>query len=670
MALPRPLNPAPATEEEQKDLTAKRVKQLSHLMEKMTSLILDTNENNLTYNKKTLPKYLIQFHTFIHSMDQKTLTHLYTAYIKDDTEVDLAEIESAIPLFKNRIADIFSDSPIDDNLKNAIKTFVGFLEALKPLAPVNKETSTQIETKESEISDYPTVATIIVDYHSNLEVRPNIDDSEKLNPEHVLTLGDRHGNALNLIQPFVRHQVIDIDEKSYAELVRIYNTDVPDPKNKESDPTFDAKLKSYIDDMATFDRILDTAFEKVDPKNIGKVRLLGDLISDRGKNDYFNFRIIECLSQKKLIKEIIYSNHDYDGITSLYNMTYPNNKLALWFQPEDNRFKESFINLTKLIDLGAVSLEKINKLVYTHYFPYLKIIGYAPEEQDNKQKNLTIFTHAPTKFIDSLTVAAKELLHDAKFDPSNLSLPSLINTIDQFNKTALGSTINESETKPYVVPFINDRIANLEFKNSAEAKTAFPPQIDDYRITYTSGHDASKVMNEYLENPRDVPYGTLLKMLQFKDKLYHTCSLDNILGKKISPSKENSTGIYFTKLSHEPLELELIFQIEINVLPTLKNSLSPTLYDLFKGSLEVYEENKDHKTFLESWKKAGEFSLEMLKTSSTPVSPHIAHSLLSPPANPEVMQLTKTLNEADQIIDRYMKELMPEAPKPVSKTSL
>src|SRR3990167_9276316 len=109
-----------------------------------------------------------------------------------------------------------------------------------------------------------------VDIHSY----PKIEERLALQKGDELTIGDLHGNALKLTYFLIRHQILDVDEKNYRDLVKIYD-------KKPDDLT--AK------DLEKFNAILENS--RVNP-GMGTIRLIGDVLADRGSNDYFTLEIL------------------------------------------------------------------------------------------------------------------------------------------------------------------------------------------------------------------------------------------------------------------------------------------------------------------------------------------------------------------------------------------
>jgi hypothetical protein len=490
-----------------------------------------------------------------------------------------------------------------------------------------------IESKEiKESKKKNSLTELVIDYEANIHQYPIKNDNEKLTPGKILTVGDMHGNALKFIYILIRHQILDISEEKYNELIKIYNTPVPKRSEQESDPTFEARVIEYKKNMATFDGIIGDAFNKIDPAKVGQLRLIGDIISDRGKSDYFTLKIFECIGKKSpsVIKEILLGNHDYDALIHIYNLNHPDKKINPWFDEKEHApFKQSFLNLIELIELKLVSLEWVTNTINTHFKPLLKLISYAREESQNKDKWLSLYAHAPTKILLHL----KEAISHFKIKPtlSDNKLNNLINDIDAINKILTeAKEISDPDFRQIILPFFEPKIERLTFQNKEEEEALFPRKITDYYTHFISGHHSSLKTYQFLQYPIHSLKSDFEKVLRFTENLENTCTLDNLFGRS-SPQ-----AIYFNRLASEPPSLQLMLSIEI-ILPEIKSLLNnPEISDRFAKALALYEESKNHKEFQKNWKEATDNALFILKK---PESPLVSHSLYPAILNPATSRL-------------------------------
>jgi hypothetical protein len=133
------------------------------------------------------------------------------------------------------------------------------------------------------------------------------------------TIGDLHGNALKLVFFLAERGFIDFEDKSssvaggkkqtsaeiYAEFAKIYQDGLP---IKNADCVTDIRETSEA--IKKFEAFL----AKITVTKEGEkamFRLIGDVLCDRGQNDYFTLQILKKVEELKLRYEVIFSNHDH-----------------------------------------------------------------------------------------------------------------------------------------------------------------------------------------------------------------------------------------------------------------------------------------------------------------------------------------------------------------------
>ena len=141
--------------------------------------------------------------------------------------------------------------------------------------------------------------------------------------ENCFTMGDSHGNLLNLIQFLGAVGAITVPDKIYQKIKALYNTSerysVNDKRRfnlPEQEFIFDLAEKYTNENIAIFRELLLRI--EVHPEIFA--RLIGDIVADRGKFDLFTLLLLEHLQDEaaKLGKpcpfEVLLSNHDLDFI--------------------------------------------------------------------------------------------------------------------------------------------------------------------------------------------------------------------------------------------------------------------------------------------------------------------------------------------------------------------
>ncbi len=323
------------------------------------------------------------------------------------------------------------------------------------------------------------------------------------NLSHELTLGDLHGNALKLIHFLIREQILQgIGPGEYAELVRIYKTPVNNLNKIELD---------------FFRKILHKT--SANPRGIGMIRLIGDVLCDRGSNDFFTLWVIKRLVELKIPIEIIVSNHDVEFMYAYSKSSSINGRLEL--KPSyivKSGFGRSMGNLILLLQQVPEMAAEIVELIEEFYVPRFKLLSYS---LDTNQGGITLYTHAPVG-LETLQRLADYCSTEFKA----ATVHQLATCIDQINQTA--------SQRGGVVALYNDLLKMKEYNFLSKAETKAHPlylliwnrlydflqrplqlnSIDmaDELICYVHGHD----QNEAIASQP------------------HIINLDNYLGKNYS----------------------------------------------------------------------------------------------------------------------------------------
>lgn len=255
-------------------------------------------------------------------------------------------------------------------------------------------------------------------------------------PSLTITLGDMHGNTMKLLWILVREGAIIMKKEDFNDLWEIYNAilfETQDPNRKEL-IEFDKKF------LKNFTEIL----EKTTVNSGSKIRLLGDILADRGENDYLTLKVLEKLQKGGVKPEIIFSNHDAYLLSNYKKPISPSDKVPIiptdpleigtqttgtewiFFNPHDQQ--HSMVSLYAYIKLGLIQQKEVQELVETYIIPSLKLISYSLSEDS---KTIDLFMHAPNDFY-AIKELAKELgvIQD---DYKPKSALELAETIDKIN---------------------------------------------------------------------------------------------------------------------------------------------------------------------------------------------------------------------------------------------
>jgi hypothetical protein len=247
----------------------------------------------------------------------------------------------------------------------------------------------------------------------NIDVYPQLDAEHQLANGKQLSLGDLHGNFQKLLYAGVRHGALQIAPEDFSHLTAIY-----------------AKKPLQAVDIKQFKEILARVVVNPSAKD-SLLRLIGDVMADRGASDYLTLKLKQKFKQGGLPVENLLSNHDAEFI-ELYEQNLPFNSSKLGAQAN------SANQLQDLIDRNVVSRDEINALIEECYKPTLKALSYS----FNEEGKLTIYSHAAIG-IQNIQYMAEEL---------NLPWlgnddPSIAKTIDAINVEFAKHVQNNTVTK-------------------------------------------------------------------------------------------------------------------------------------------------------------------------------------------------------------------------------
>lgn len=253
----------------------------------------------------------------------------------------------------------------------------------------------------------------------NLSQPSTVMASSISNADIEITLGDLHGNTLNLLHKLMREGVINISPAYYSALASIYLKEAHE---------------ITAEDLALFRAIVAHSIT-VNPVRL--VRLLGDDVADRGKNDYFMLILLAELQKKNLPLEILLSNHSavlhyaFDLI-AYYKKMKPHGRPSVEtigkIIDESSEYVSPVTSLKGLeffLTHEIVSLAEIEDLVWNFYRPATKLISYTL--LDNGDINL--YTHAPVGFE---TIKGLADYYSVSFQCDTAQ--QLATTIDQINQ--------------------------------------------------------------------------------------------------------------------------------------------------------------------------------------------------------------------------------------------
>ncbi len=252
--------------------------------------------------------------------------------------------------------------------------------------------------------------------------------------------------------------------------------------------------ENFPDIIARFNAFLDKL--EVDRKP-GLIRLIGDELADRGKNDYFMLAFMNYLKEKDVNFKITISNHSNEFIT--FNEGVQSEVVSSYDRP-------SLAGLKLLLDNDIVSKATMDGWVNNAYTPNLKAIDY--QLADGNPPTIRLFTHAPVRF-DIIEKIANKLGVGYQDGTAN----DLAHTIDSINAALAehiqagtihtlctispdidpaGLSPQEIEEHPLVYLIWNrwnSTVDQDETARPAEKKGFF--DVTRYNLEYYHGHDGA-----------------------------------------------------------------------------------------------------------------------------------------------------------------------------------
>lgn len=431
---------------------------------------------------------------------------------------------------------------------------------------------------------------------------PAFDTQHPAAPGTQISIGDLHGNTMKLIFLLVKHGIAkNLSQSDYNQLVSIYR--------KQTHELTKA-------DLSAFNALLD----KIEFNTNTKVRLIGDELADRGKNDYFTLKIIEKLHNKKVPLEILISNH---GVEFVEASEIQNNFHAPMLQ---NGHASSMVALQQIIENGLVSQTEVVDLANRVYKPHLKALSYSLNED---KTGITLYSHAPIG-INTIEKLAKDLGLNYT-DGSAIQLAQTIDAINElFQAYVDAGAVHylysreqmENGYSGYVEPHAAFEMLMWN-RHYHEGQIKRPDMIGNYTVNYVHGHDSTP---------------------QTQHNIYN---LDNILGKSDNLNQGEYTVLYSheTQLTNQrQLTLENSIK-KAQIEPVLKR-IDRVLADLTNkiGQIKQHPNTKAHKVATEL--------LEQLQKNKQNHEKHLLLGMKTEHAQKIfAIACTKAINQAKPVLE-------------------
>lgn len=263
------------------------------------------------------------------------------------------------------------------------------------------------------------------------------------------------------------------------------------------------------------------------------IRLIGDELADRGKNDYFMLGFMNYLKEKGINFKITISNHSNEFIT--FHEGVQSDAVSSHDRP-------SLAGLKLLLDNGIVAKATLEDWVNNAYTPNLKAIDY--QMVDGNPPSIRLFTHAPVRF-DIIEKIANKLgvgYQDGTANELAQSIDSInaalaehiqagtIHTLCTISPDIDPADLSPEQVEQYPLVYLiwnrwNPVVDQDETARPAEKKGFF--NATRYNLEYYHGHDGA-----FSKSP-------------------HVFNLDNGIGKN-----KVSDEVLMTQLSNAEEELE------------------------------------------------------------------------------------------------------------------
>jgi hypothetical protein len=244
---------------------------------------------------------------------------------------------------------------------------------------------------------------------------------EKIETTEELTLGDLHGNTLKFIYILIKEGIVYFSKTNYHTFVHFYYS-IPDLTHRSYRNLNWGYNVAAVDQQLIHQNhisVFEGLLEKITIKdNIKKLRLIGDVLADRGKCDYFTLKLLDKLFHIEGLKiETLLSNHDVHFFDFLNN-----NSITQW-----RATQQSLITLKEYLVKEKIVDDEDIKSIGRKYIDRLKLLSYT--QIDELPPKLIIYTHAPIPF--ALIQALAEKL-DVIYQDEDIT--ALCTTIDSINQ--------------------------------------------------------------------------------------------------------------------------------------------------------------------------------------------------------------------------------------------
>lgn len=304
----------------------------------------------------------------------------------------------------------------------------------------------------------------------DLYIYPEPHTRLHLGSDMQITKGDLHGNAINLLHYLLLHDVVDfkttiekdgvaieIDtietafgEKGRDFIIETYKQRLIDQKFDISTLKKEEQIAHIKNSLAKeqYDKLCTIYQKKVNEltqEDINEyqqllnnlrikrtdlhIRLIGDVLADRGKSDHYTLLIYQLLNNHNIKLETIFSNHDlsfYLAFVNDFARAREGEHLRL-----DGQQGASYEGMMTLINKNLISKEKMVTIVKNIYLPSLRIVSYICNKQEDEINTTFVpISHAPNDL--SLIKSLAEHYGIAYSDETSDDLMHIVDKINAY----------------------------------------------------------------------------------------------------------------------------------------------------------------------------------------------------------------------------------------------
>ncbi len=260
----------------------------------------------------------------------------------------------------------------DLNVIEIIKDCINPKPDANSMTPSNIFTATEAKEEKAELEEYPVKSQQLSKFDSK---------------DVTYTFGDMHGNVLKLINFLMMVGIIEMTQETYNKIVELYGkcSSTVVVFNNRYLKKASAEIEVAKQTVKEFKTLLESGEIKFNNK--ASVRLLGDIIADRGNNDYLILLLLGAMKKAEVKFEIVASNHDVE-IIKLLDLNKEN------LQNVTESLQAFDVNIgqanSALCALETVTWNEYKQALKELYLPHFKLLSY---EISKDKQSMTIFMH-------------------------------------------------------------------------------------------------------------------------------------------------------------------------------------------------------------------------------------------------------------------------------------